>query len=64
VLRYAGLETTATSFCFILWEIVSRPEVYEQVMKELNGFSDWEDVDILKLEKLAFFNATIYEGLR
>lgn len=59
------METTAIGTCFILWEIVSRPEIYEMVMKELNdAFSAWDDVDISKLEKLAYFNATIYEGLR
>jgi cytochrome P450 len=59
------METTAGGLCFLLWEIVSRPEVLQTVMKELNDASTtWDDLDILKLEKLPYFNATVYEGLR
>jgi cytochrome P450 len=59
------METTAGGLCFLLWEIISRPQVFETVIKELNeACSSWDEVDILKLEKLPFFNAAIYEGLR
>ena len=59
------METASISACFILWEIISRPEIYEMVMKELtDAFTNWDQVDILKLEKLVYFNATIFEGLR
>jgi cytochrome P450 len=59
------METTAIASCFILWEIISRPEIYEMVMKELDdALNNWDEVDIQKLEKLVYFNATIYEGLR
>jgi hypothetical protein len=59
------METASISACFILWEIISRPEIYEMVMKELtDAFTNWDEVDILKLEKLMYFNATIFEGLR
>lgn len=35
------------------------------VMNELNdAFTSWDEVDILKLEKLSYFNATMFEGLR
>jgi hypothetical protein len=59
------LESTVTAICFILWEIVSRPEVFEKVLKELNeAFPTWKDVGLLQLEKLPYFNAAIYEGMR
>jgi cytochrome P450 len=59
------METTSIGACFILWEIISRPEIHEMVMNELNeAFTNWDEVDILKLEKLSYFNATIFEGLR
>ena len=60
-----GLESTVTAICFILWEIVSRPKVFEIVLKEVNeAFPTWEDVGLLQLEKLPYLNAAIYEGMR
>jgi cytochrome P450 len=59
------METTAIAACFIIWEIISRPKIYEIVMNELDdAFKNWDEVDLLKLENLNYFNATIYEGLR
>jgi hypothetical protein len=44
---------------------VSRPKVFENVLKELNeAFPTWDDVELLQLEKLPYFNAAIYEGMR
>lgn len=61
----AGTDTTAITLTFILWCILARPQLRDNLIAELrplqereNGFSDEE------LEKLPLLNAVIQETLR
>lgn len=61
-LMFAGTDTTATTLTYLVWAVLSHPELQrnlEQEVATLNG--DYGDAD---LEKLPLLNAVIEETLR
>ncbi|KAF2719188.1 cytochrome P450 [Polychaeton citri CBS 116435] len=61
-LIFAGSGTTANTLTFIIWNILSRPELRRSLEKELSTLpEDFKDAD---LEALPLLNAVINETLR
>lgn len=65
VLVLAGSETTAKTLSIIVFHLLDKPELFEQVKSEVqtivpaNGKPTWNS-----LEKLPYLTAVIHEGLR
>jgi cytochrome P450 len=58
----AGSDTTGISLTFVMWNILSRPELKSALIKELEGVS--EIPTDAELETLPLFNAVIEESMR
>lgn len=61
-LLFAGHETTASSLAWAFYWIYSYPNVYDNLMQELDSFNS--DSDPTEIAKLPYLNAVVSESLR
>jgi cytochrome P450 len=64
--RLEGIDTTATSLCYIAYCLAKNPQYFNLLAQELftAGIHEVNDLHSLELEKLPFLNAIIREGMR
>lgn len=61
-LLFAGHETTASALAWSLYWIHSIPNVFDNLLQEINGFGN--NLDALSISKLPYLNAVCQETLR
>ncbi|KAI9716070.1 MAG: hypothetical protein M1828_000481 [Chrysothrix sp. TS-e1954] len=59
----AGSDTTATSFTYVAWAVIQRPELQKQLEEEVGALAE-DQIKDEALEKLPLLNAVILETLR
>lgn len=63
--RIAGSETTATTLSCATYYLLSNPEIYDELRKEIRStFSSYEDIDSASASKLNLVNAICLEAMR
>jgi len=61
----AGTETTGATAQRAIFEVLSDPEIYATLRKELlNAFPNRDDMNYAALEKLPYLSGVVKEGLR
>lgn len=63
LLFIAGSETTAAALSGIIWLLLSTPQAYERLAREIRSLRE-EDLTPKTLSSLTYLNCTIQEGLR
>jgi cytochrome P450 len=60
-----GSETTATVMCGVLYGLLSTPDVYNKMVKEIrSAFKSSSEIDLASVSKLEYISYAINEGLR